>query len=588
MELHGWITLLMVGVLVAILVRDLLAPAAAVMLVLVALLVLGVVSPEQAFAGFANPAPITVAALYVVARGVEKTGALQPVVHATLGDEGGRRSLLRLLAPTAAASSVLNNTPIVAIIAPQVAEWAARRKLSPSLYLMPLSFAAIVGGLITVIGTSTNLVVSGLLVSAEMEAIGMFEMAWIGLPIAVVAVPAIVLVAPIVLSPRVAARQHLSESVREFVVDMQVIPEGPLDGRTVQAAGLRQLQGVFLIQIERAGQTLAPVAPETQLLGGDRLRFVGRADLVVDLQRTRGLVTAERGHLPHFDPVRSSFFEVVIGEDSPLVNKTLREASFRNEYNAGVLAIHRSGRRIEAKLGAVRLRVGDTLLIISDPAFRDRWYDRRDFLLVSRVGGRVPVSTRQAWTVAAIGVGIVFGAGTGVLPILEGSLVGAALLVLLGVLRPSEARRAIDIDVIVLIAASFGVGAAIQQSGLAEALASILISATGGLGPVAVLLGVVLATIVLTEVITNNAAAVLVFPIAMATAAATGIDPRPLAIAIAVGASASFLTPIGYQTNTMVYGPGGYRFTDYSRLGIPLTLLVIVMILLIVPTVWPL
>jgi len=589
MGLEAWLTLAVIVLLVVVLARDRLAPAAAVFIAVVVLLLAGIIDSGQAFAGFANPAPMTVAALYVLARAVEKTGALQPVVNATLGaGTGARAALARLLVPTAAASAFLNNTPIVAMLAPQVEEWASRRGLSPSLFLMPVSFAAILGGVVTLIGTSTNLVVSGLLVANEMPPIGMFELTMIGLPVALIGVTAVVLLAPTVLPPRRAAREDLSDDVREFVVDMEVVAGGPLEGHSIEAGGLRHLQGVFLFQIDRDGEIVAPVGPEMVLRGGDRLRFVGRADLVVDLQRTRGLVTAERGHLPTFDPRRAAFFEAVIGPSSPLVGTSLREAGFRGRYQAAVLAIHRAGRRLEVKLGAVRLRVGDTLVLVSEPGFRDRWYDRRDFLLISRLGGSLPVSSRQGLLVGAIALGIVVAAGSGLLPILEASLVGAGLLVLLGVLTPGEARNAVDLDVIILIAASFGIGAAIESSGLAAVLASGLVDLGSGFGPVALLLGVVLATLALTELITNNAAAVLIFPIALATAAGAGLDPRPFAIAIAIAASASFMTPIGYQTNTMVYGPGGYRFGDYLRLGAPLTLLVIVATILIVPIVWPL
>lgn len=588
MELHAWITLALIVALVIVLARELLSPAAAVFISVVILLLIGVINTGQAFAGFANPAPITVAALYVLARAVDKTGALQPIVRTILGGGDGRRTALaRLLAPTAAASAFLNNTPIVAMFAPQVEEWASKRGVSASLFLMPLSFATILGGVITVIGTSTNLVVSGLLVSSGMDPIGMFELSLVGLPVAVVGVATIVLLAPIVLPARRGARQNLSEDVRQFVVDMEVVKSGALDGRSVEAGGLRHLQGVFLVQIERGGELIAPVAPDAVLQGGDLLRFVGKVDLVVDLQRMRGLVTAEQGRLPEFDPRRGAFFEAVIGPASPLVGKTLRESGFRSTYQAAVLAVHRAGRRIEAKLGDIQLRNGDTLLLLSDIGFRERWYDRRDFLLISRLGGSVPVGTRQAGLVGLIALGIVVAAGAGILPILEASLVGAGLLVLLGILTPGEARNAVDLDVIVLIAASFGIGAAIATSGLADALAAGLVSVAADFGPHALLLGIVLATLVLTELITNNAAAVLLFPVAVATALAAGLDPRPFAIGITIAASASFLTPIGYQTNTMVYGPGGYRFGDYARLGAPLTAVVIVAIMVVVPVFWP-
>jgi di/tricarboxylate transporter len=313
---------------------------------------------------------------------------------------------------------------------------------------------------------------------------------------------------------------------------------------------------------------------------------VGKADLVVDLQTARGLVSAEERHLSEFDSVRHTFFEAVIGPASPLVGKTLRDAGFRSTYQAAVVAIHRAGERVNAKFGDVRLRVGDTLLLLTDPRFRDRWRDRSDFILVARLGGTPPSVTRKAWIVGLLTLVIVVGAGTGLLPILQASLVAAIALVVFGVLTGGEARGAIDLDVILVIAGSFGVGAAVESSGLASHLAAVLVALFDALGPRGILLGVMLATVALTELVTNNAAAVLMFPLALSAASAAGLDPRPFAMGVAVAASASFLTPIGYQTNTMVYGPGGYRFWDYARLGIPLTVLVIGIAVWGIPEIW--
>jgi len=585
----AWLTLLVVGATVVALARELLTPAATVLAALVGLLVAGVVTPEQAFSGFANPAPVTVAALYVLARAVEKTGGLQPILAATLGQGSRTRTgLARLLYPVAAASAFLNNTPIVAMLAPQVTEWSQRRGLSPSRFLMPLSFAAILGGLITVIGTSTNLVVSGLLAGHGQAPLGMFELTAIGLPLAISGVAFLVAFGPALLPERRAARGELTEGVREFVVNMTVVPGGPLHGRAVAEGGLRHLQGVFLVEIERGGELIGPVAPTTVLHGGDRLTFVGKADLIVDLQSTRGLVSAERDQLEEFDTVRHTFFEVVVGAASPLAGKTVREARFRGRYQAAVVAIHRAGERVRAKLGDVRLRVGDTLLLLTDPGFEERWRHRNDFLLVSRLGGSPPAVTRRAWIAALVALGIVVVAAAGWLPILQASLLGAVVLVASGVLSPGEAGSAVDLDVILVIAGSFGLGAAMEATGLAARLAELLVGGFSQLGDRGVVLGIVLATLALTEMITNNAAAILVFPIAISTSESLGIAPRGLAVAVAIAASASFLTPIGYQTNTMVYGPGRYHFSDYARLGLPLTGWVVIVTVWAVPLLWPL
>jgi di/tricarboxylate transporter len=416
-----------------------------------------------------------------------------------------------------------------------------------------------------------------------MEQLGFFEITILGLPVAAAGVALLLLVAPVLLPRRLPARTDLEIDVREFVIDMTVVHGGPLDGVTVEAGGLRHLRGVFLVQIDRESEDhpVAPVGPETFLRGGDRLRFVGRVSDVVDLHTMRGLEPSVQEHLEGFDTSRLGFFEAVVGQASPLVGRTLKESGFRGRYSAAVVAIHRSGQRVQGKLGDIRLRNGDTLLVVAAPGFRARFKDSNEFLLVSRLDETDPVRSDKAPITVAVGLAVVVAAATGLADILVASLLGVLALILLGVLTPTEARGSLDMNVLVVIASSFGLGAAVESTGLAETIAGGIIDGLDGMGTWAVVLGIVLATVVLTELVTNNAAAVLMFPVALAVSTRLDVDPRGLAMAVAVAASASFLTPIGYQTNTMVWGPGGYRFGDYSRLGAPLTVLSVAVIVAI-------
>ena len=589
MTFHAWLTLTLVILAVAALATDKLPTALVMLGTNVLLLILGVVTPTEALSGFSNPAPLTIAALFVLARAVEKTGAIQPLLEGALGrGEAGRRGMLRLLAPVAASSAFMNNTPIVAMLASPVADWANKNGLSASRYLMPLSFATILGGTITLIGTSTNLVVSGLMVAHGMKPIGLFELTALGLPLTVIGLAVIILLASRLLPDRTTPRQDFQERMREFVYQSIVEPRGPYDGKSVESAGLRNLQGVFLVEVERDGHVIAPATPTTVLEGGDRLTFAGRVDMIRDLQGRRGLRAVEHEHAIAFAKPGHTFFEAVVSGDSELAGKTLRQIDFRNRYQAAVLAIHRAGQRVNEKLGMVQLREGDTLFMVSDAAFAKRWRHSADFALIARTGGSLPPSTSQALVVLAITLGVVLISAFNVLPILQASLVGSILLLLTKVLSPSEARSAIDLDVLVTIAASFGVGMAIEKSGLAATLANGMISGAGQWGPKAVLLAIIITTLVVTEIITNNAAAVLLFPIALAAANTLGVDPRPFLIAVTVTASCSFLTPIGYQTNTMVYGLGGYRFGDFARLGLPLTIAAVAIVYFLIPVFWPL
>ena len=562
------------------LAREILPPAAIVLGGTVALLMIGVIDDEEAFAGFSNAAPLTVAALYVLARAAEKTGLLGPLVERLLGHEPriGRKSLVRLLVPTAGISAFINNTPLVGMLIPEVTSWAARRKASASRLLLPISYAAILGGSVTVIGTSTNLVVSGLLEESGEEPLGLFELTPIGGVSALVGLAVLIGLVPRLLPDRRAVGEDLSEEIREFTLSMEVVPRDRLEGMTVEDAGLRQLEGVYLVEVVRNSQVIAPVGPRTRLRGDDRLTFAGRVDLVVDLQRMRGLRSTEEEHLSAVESPEHTFYEAVIGPASPLVGRTPAQADFRNRYGAAVLAIHRAGETVPAKLGQVTLRSGDTLLLLASPAFRDRWKEGPDFLLVAQLGGPPPSASRKAPLVGVIALAVIALAAFEVVPILHAALLAAAALIATRVLTVAEARDAVDLDVIILIAAAFGIGAAIETTGLAAELAEVFVDAIGPLGDVGIILAIVVATTLITEVITNNAAAAVLFPIAIAVSESAGLDPRTIAIAIAVTASSSFLTPLGYQTNTMVYGPGGYRFTDYLRAGIPVNICVVMAI----------
>jgi di/tricarboxylate transporter len=591
-SLDAWLTLAVVLVTLVVLATELLPPAMTVLGAVTALLVLGVIDIPEAFEGFSNPAPLTVAALYVVAAAVQKAGLLERLTAAVLGSgrqTGSERlGLARVLLPVAGSSAFLNNTPIVAMVAPAIVTWARRTGASASRYLLPVSFATILGGVITLIGTSTNLVVSGLLESHGQEPLGFFEIGKVGLPVAVAGIALLVLLTPLLLPVRRAPSESVEADAREFTVEMIVAGDGPTAGKSVSEAGLRNLQGVYLVEIERDGRTIAPVGPDEVLVEGDRLTFAGNVDRVLDLQAVPGLVSAEE---PHFDVVGSTLrrrlFEAVVASASALDGSTLKDIGFRSRYGAAVLAVHRAGERVPGKLGEVRVRAGDVLLLLADAGARRRLLADPSFLVVAPLAGEGPPRREKAPLVAIVVLAMLVVAATGLLDILVAALVAGFALVGLRVLTPAEARAAVDLNIIVLIAASFGIGNAIESSGLASQIADLVVGPLGEYGDVGLLIGILVSTTLLTELITNNAAAVLMFPIALATAAEAGLDPRGFAIAIAVAASSSFLTPIGYQTNTMVYGMGGYRFADFARVGAPLTVLVLIVATALIPVFWP-
>ena len=583
MGFDAWITLGALAVMVAALVTGRLSPPAAVIGTSAALFVLGVTDAQQAFEGFANTAPITVAALYVIAGAIDRTGVLEPLVSKLLSRQGSlRKDLSKLILPSAVGSAFLANTPIVAMLTPAVTRWADGQGRSASSFLIPLSYATILGGALTAIGTSTNLVASGLLESAGQEPLALFELATIGLPLLVIGLAVIVLGAPF-LPTRRRPTEPAADGTRAYTVAMNVEPGGALDGVSVVDGGLRHLDGLYLTQIDRPDQTIAPVLPNQILRGGDELIFAGQVDHVVALQNYAGLSPAANvGSDELGNRANTGYFEVVIGRSSAVVGQTAAEVGFRQRYNAAILAVHRSGELVNGQPGATRLRAGDTLLVVAPRTFRGRWRNTGEFLLISRLDADIPIpqrSARLALLTLVIAVGLPL---FGLLPITRSAILAAILVVAFGILRPREARDAVDINVVLMIGGAFGLGNAVSESGIDSRVANGLLESFGTFGTVGAIVGLLITTMVLTELITNAAAVVLAFPIALDVAAQTGLDARLLVIGIAVAGSASFLTPIGYQTNMMVYGPGGYRFSDYLRLGVPMSLVTIAVISTIV------
>lgn len=589
MSLEALFTLVVLAGLFAMLAFTRIAVDAVLVGALIVLLLAGVIDAEAAFAGFSNPGLVTIAALYVVVAGLRDTGATQMLAARVLRrPRSVAHAQMQLVLPTAALSAFLNNTPVVAALIPAVSDWCRKHGLSASQLMMPLSFAAILGGTCTLIGTSTNLLVNSLLVEQGIDdGLGMFELAWVGLPIAILGIVLMIGTSRWLLPDRTPALGRM-DNPREYSVEMMVAAGGALEGLTIEEAGLRQLPGMYLAEIERDGHILPAVSPREPLQGEDRLVFVGIVDSVVDLQKTRGLVPATEQIFKLDAPRRARvLIEAVVSHSCPLVGTSIREGGFRGQYNAVVLAVARDGARIQRKIGDIELQPGDTLLLEARPSFVTQQRHSRDFFLVSQIEDSQPPQHHRAFAAIAIVAAIVTLVTLGIVDILHAALGGAALMLLARCCTLGSARKALDWPLLVAIGAAIGIGAAVEQTGLAATLAAGFIGLAGS-STYAALTGLFVITVLISSVVTNNAAAVIMFPIAVSLAQNAALSPMPYAIVVLVAASASFLTPIGYQTNLMVYGPGGYRFTDFLRLGAPLTLVVAAVTITLVPLIWPL
>ena len=575
MSADAWVTLATMIAMTVVLARGLVSAPAAVVGATAFVYAAGVIDTPDALAGLSNPAPVAVAGLYVIAGAVSKADLVGPVVDRLVGSGQSRRwSLARLLVPSAGASAFLANTPIVAMLIPAIVRWGDRRRVSPSRYLLPLSFATILGGALTVVGTSTNLVASGLSAESGMGELSLFDPAKVALPVVVVGLILIVVLAPLLIPDRRAPRLD-DPHERPFTVVMTVANDGRLSGSTVEEAGLRSLDGVYLVEIEREGSVVSPVAPGRRLDPGDRLVFVGDIDNVVDLHHFAGLESAT-GDL-RLD--EGEFYEVVVGQSSSLVGNTLRDARFRSKHHAAVVAIHRSGTRIESKLGEVAIHVGDTLLLRVGPDFEaEAATVRDDFVVCTALSATRPQRAtllNTAVTIAAVSLVAILPA-FGIASVLRSVTLAGGVLIIGGAVGPSEAWNMIDLRIVAMIAGALGLGRAVAVSGLGDELAGRIIDLTSSMGDLGAVIGVLLATMLLNQMITNVAAVALIFPTALTVAASTDVDPHRMILGVAVAASASFLTPIGYQTNTMVWGPGRYRMSDYAKLGAPLWLVTLI------------
>jgi len=549
---------------------------------------LGILKPSEAFAGFSNTGMLTVGALFMVVTGLKETGGIDWIAGRLLGRPASERAaLLRLMLPTSALSVFLNNTPVVAMMIPAVQDWCKKLRISPSKLMIPLSYATILGGTCSLIGTSTNLVVAGLVVAqTDLTPLRMFDITWIGLPTALVGLTFLALFGPRLLPDRSDEREQLTDA-KEYTLEL-VVPEGsPLAGRSVEQAGLRSLPGCFLVEIQRGDEILAAVGPERILRAGDRLLFAGVVESIRELANVRGLLLATDQVFKLDSPrFRRRLFEAVVAPASALDGKTIRESEFRNRFNAAVIAVGRNGQRVVGRLGDIRMRPGDLLLVEADEGFADRAANSRDFLLVSRLENSTPRRHERAPLAVAIVVAMVALATFGICDMLVAALLAAGSMIVLRCCTASEARRSIDWSVLVVIASALALGTAIDKTGLAAVLGDG-IRATMGTNPWIGLAVIYLATVCLTEMIANNAAVAIMFPIAQATAKALGVDLMPFLMAIMMGGSASFATPLGYQTNLMVYGPGGYTARDFLRIGVPMGVVCGITVILLIPLVYP-
>jgi di/tricarboxylate transporter len=554
---------------------------------MVVLSVSQIISPTQALSGFSSPGVMTIAALYVVIAGLRETGAIAWFSHLVFGrPKSLTAAQAKLMASGALLSTVINNTPVVAMFIPIAQEWSARYGFPISRLLLPLNNVVILAGLCTLIGTSTNLAVYGLLMQVRPETeLGLFDLVWIGVPLTLVGMAYALVFSKYLLPDRQGPMEQL-ENAREYAFQVRVHSNGPMVGKSLAEVGLRNLKSAYVLEIERRGRLISAVAPEEVLESEDRLTCVGVVDAIVDLRRMPGISVADdqdfRLNLKH---AQRQLAELVLSQTSPLVGQRVKDSNFRDRYGAAIVSISREGSRVTGKVGDIVFQPGDTLLVETGYHFFDKHKYDRDFLLVSQLHDSAPSDFKRAPVSFGILLLMIVVAAMEWLPLFEASFIAAGLMVATGCMTTRRAASSIEYQLVAAIAASFALGVALTESGAAALAGTWLVEIAQG-NPWVALVLLYAVTVVVTEMITNNAAGVLMFPVALSVAEAAGVSFMPFVIAIMVAASAGFITPIGYQTNLMVYGPGGYKFSDFVRFGLPLNIVCGIITVSIVPRVW--
>jgi len=560
-------------------------------LVMVVLLVSRVLTPAEGLAGFANTATITVGAMFVLSAGMFRSGAVNFVGRGLgrLARHSSGLMLFVLMVGVGVLSSFLNNTAAVAILIPVVIVVARRADTSPSKLLMPLSFASMFGGMCTVLGTSTNILASAISEQAGLGAFGMFEFTKLGVIFFAVGVTYMMTVGR-KLVPDHRGRGDLTTSfgLGDYLTDLILQADSKSVGKALESAPLVKDLGIEVLQIRRGEDTLRPT-PETVLCENDVLRIQGNLRTINELKDRAGVAfgMSVKWRDEDLQSTDTRLVEAVVGPSSPLAGKSLAESRLRENFGASVLAVRQHGTLRHSEFENITLMPGDALLIDVPNDQIEHLTEQRVFLVVSRAG--IPrFDWRKASKAVAIVVAVVVVAATGLLPIVAAAATGALMMVLSGCISTEEAYGAIEWNVLFLLAGMLSLGAAMEKTGASTMLAEGMVNAVGGFGPIALLAAFFGATMLLTEVMSNNATVALLLPIAITTAHSIDANPRTFMFAVVFAASSSFMTPVGYQTNTMIYGPGQYRFVDFVRVGAPLNLIFWILGVLLIPWFWPL
>lgn len=569
---NAYLVILVIFITFYVSYREWIRPALAFLVAVLLFILLNIITPEDLLQGFANPSIASIILLILLTAGLSKNFNVEYYLNKVFRSAKTYRSfLLRMMCQVAFISSFLNNTPVVAALTPYVFNWGKKNNVSPSKLLIPLSFATICGGMITLIGTSTTLVLNGFLIETGLEGLDVFNLFLLGILVTIIFILFILVFGHKLLPDRTDILESFKRNKRQYLIETQLSSGSHMAEKNVKEAGLRSLKGIYLVEIVRENTIISPVEPTEIIRQQDTLIFAGNTEDIVDLVKAdNGIILPEDPELPFSkNKGKLDVVEAVISNGSSLIGKKVKETDFRNRYDAAIVAIHRNGEKLHGKIGEIKINAGDLLLVYAGANFKDRADLYRDIYIVSKIQALYKPGKAKAYSLAAIGILAILLLAFGFFSLFTSLLIIFAMMLGLGMITRQDIKRGLDLSMIGILVFSLALGQATIKSGAADIVASWILNALMPYGMMAILCGLLLLATVLTSFITNVGAVAIAFPLAHAIAVTTGIDGAPFYLAIAFAASASFMTPIGYQTNLIIYGPGGYTFKDFFRIGIP-------------------
>jgi len=583
-----YFVLLLIFLLFFVLFKELIRPSLGFLLVVLVFVVTGILTPKEVLSGFSNESIVSILLLIQLTAGLRKNFNIEYFIDRMfrLGRRknnshmGYKSFMVRMMTQVAFLSSIVNNTPIVAIMTPYVFNWGKNNDISPSKLLIPLSYATIMGGMITIIGTSTTLVLNGFLTDYNIAPFHAEDLLLIGLAVTFTGICLLLILGARLLPDRTDILENFKKNQREYLIETKLAENSPLIGSTVFNAGMRNLRGVYLVEIVRDDEIISPVEPTEVLEENDVLIFAGNTDDVVEL------INAESGLiLPHSartnDGARKvNVVEAVVSNNSSLVGMTAKESEFRTRFDAAIIAIHRNGERLSGKIGDIKIFQGDLLLLFAGPNFEEKADVNRDIFIISKLKEIVKPEKKRVVSFVAIALSAILMLILGYFTLFTSLLIIFAIMVGLRMISIQDVKKESDLNLIAILVFSLAIGQAMIKTGAGNLIAEWILSGTSQFGMIAIVCSLLLLTTLLTSFVTNVGAVSIAFPLAYAMSERLQIDGTPLYLAIAYAASAAFLTPIGYQTNLMVYGPGGYTFRDFFKIGIPVTIVYLSTVLL--------